>query len=73
MLSYFVLTFFEIWAIKFWLKFIRKREKRVQMYSKKLAEKREQNAKKTAEKRKKQLDAQAKVYEKFNNSQYSVL
>ena len=25
MLSYFALTFFEIWAIKFWLKFIRKR------------------------------------------------
>merc|ERR1712223_739977 len=43
------------------IKFIRKRDKRVQMYSKKLAEKREQNKKKTAEKRKKQLDAQAKV------------
>ena len=60
-------------AVRELIKFIRKRDKRVQMYSKKLAEKREQNAKKTAEKRKKQLDAQAKVYEKFNSSQYSVL
>ena len=42
-------------------KFMRKRDKRTQLYSKKLAEKREFNAKKTADKRKKQLDAQAKV------------
>ena len=43
------------------VKFMRKRDKRVQEYGKKLAEKRELNAKKCAEKRKKQLDAQAKV------------
>ena len=43
------------------VKFTRKRDKRVQQYGKKLAEKRELNAKKTAENRQKQLDAQAKV------------
>ena len=47
------------------VKFIRKRDKRVQEYGKKLAEKRELNAKKTANKRKKQLHAQAKVQKDF--------
>merc|ERR1712179_262766 len=45
-------------AVRELVKFIRKRDKRIQLYSKKLAEKREQNAKKTAEKRQKQLDAE---------------
>lgn len=48
-------------AVRELIKFMRKRDKRAHLYSKKLAEKREFNAKKTADNRKKQLDAQTKV------------